>query len=247
MIKVQNQVPSVYPNISRDFQYISWLFNIVLNSVKHNVDDMYELPKSKDQKLTELLALTLGFKIRRNYDQAQLAAIVNALPVLLRYKGTEKALQIAGESLIKASGTTGQFKINVLDNGVLEIIIPKDILDITLFIDLLPYIAPAGMTCKISRKNEVHGTYITEVTYEDRIEAKWFKDLTFDGIEKVKASEAPMLFEPGTKDNIDFSNIINDEVNVGLLNTSIIPVLESSDFVKQENLIEEDEEQNYEK
>jgi len=235
MIKVQNQVPSIYPSASRDFQYLSWLFNIVLNSVKHNVDDMYDLPRSNDQKLTELLALTLGFKIRRNYDQAQLAAIVNAIPVLLRYKGTEKALQIAGESLIKASGTTGQFKINILGNGVLEIIIPKDILDITLFIDLLPYIAPAGMTCKISRKNEVQGNYITEIEYEDQLEAKWFKDLTLEGMNKTAATESPMLFEPESQTNADLSNISEGLLNVGILDNSIIPVLDSTEYIEQES------------
>ena len=88
MIKFKNLVPSVYPNASRDFQYLCWLIDIVLNSVKHTVDDLYDLPNSKaDPKLTELLAMTLGFKVKRNYDQDQLRALVAALPRILKYKG----------------------------------------------------------------------------------------------------------------------------------------------------------------
>ena len=79
MIKFANQVPSVYPSASRDFQYLGWLIDIVLNSVKHNVDDLYDLPNNQaDIKLTELLALTLGFKVKRNYDQKQLSALTPA-------------------------------------------------------------------------------------------------------------------------------------------------------------------------
>ena len=70
MIKFREQVPSVYTNASRDFQYLSWLIDVVLNSVKHNVDTIYDLPNVKhDAKLSELLAMTLGFKVKRNYDQ----------------------------------------------------------------------------------------------------------------------------------------------------------------------------------
>ena len=50
MIKFYEQVPAVYPSASRDFQYLCWLIDIVLNSVKHNVDDLYDLPNSKTSR-----------------------------------------------------------------------------------------------------------------------------------------------------------------------------------------------------
>ena len=85
MINIFNQVPTVYTSMSRDFQYMCWLINIVLNSVKHNVDGLYELPNTKtDTRLAELLAMTLGFKIRRRYNQEQLAALVSIFPQLLQ-------------------------------------------------------------------------------------------------------------------------------------------------------------------
>ena len=156
MINFCNQVPSIYPSASRDFQYMSWLVNIVLNSVKHNVDDMYNLPDiGGDPKLTELLALTLGFKVKRNYDKKQLMALVSVLPHILKYKGTEKAIMTAANALIMASGSLGEPDVEIIGTEVV-VTLPNDLIDITLFLDLLDYILPAGMTCHIQRKNEKH-------------------------------------------------------------------------------------------
>lgn len=154
MINFYNQVPTIYTSASRDFQYMSWLINIVLNSVKHNVDDMYNLPDiGGDPKLTELLALTLGFKVKRNYDKKQLAALVSVLPYLLKYKGTTQAIMTAAEALITATGSLGTTDVDIKGTEV-EVTLPNDLTDITLFLDILDYILPAGMTCHIKRKTE---------------------------------------------------------------------------------------------
>ena len=182
MINFYDQVPSIYPSASRDFQYLSWLINIVLNSVKHNVDDLYNLPKvGFDSKLSELFALTLGFKIKRNYDQKQLAALAAILPSILKYKGTEKAIKMAAEALITASGALGDTKYEVTDSREVTIKLPKDItIDITLFLDLLDYILPAGMTCRVTRKDEeerklpnIYVRHRDEVFYEIKEDLSW--------------------------------------------------------------------------
>lgn len=235
MIKFSNQVPLVYPNTSRDFQYLCWLFDIVLNSVKHNVDSIYNLPNNKaEPKLTELLALTLGFKIKRNYDQNQLSALVAALPRILRYKGTKTAVDMAGNALIAASGAAGHFKSETSDDteelskGELRVTFPVGLVDISLFTDLLEYILPAGMTCKIVRKNEIQQTPTTELNYEDNSVANWIPDLDW------QPEEWPDQTLPGlanmfdvSSTNVNFSNYRYDtEIdmpNVGLIDNSIIP------------------------
>ena len=153
MINFYNHVPLVYTSASRDFQYLSWLINVVLNSVKHNVDDMYYLPNTKsDAQLTELLALTLGFKVKRNYDKNQLVALVSALPSILKYKGTKKSIEMAANALVDSVGSLGDASVEVVGAEVI-VTLPRDLSDITLFLDLLDYILPAGMTCHIKRKN----------------------------------------------------------------------------------------------
>ena len=221
MIKFNNQVPSVYPSASRDFQYLARLIDIVLNSVKHNVDDVYELPNlNTDTRISELLALALGFKLRRNYDKKQLAAIVAILPSILKYKGTIYAVEIAAEALINASGALTSAEVAV-KGAELVVTLPKSFVDIALFSDLLDYILPAGMTCKIIRKDQMHESLATIVVdNSDTVTYEIYDD-----------TELATLFDFANDANIPdlASNIINSSnglvLNAGLLNNTIIPVL----------------------
>lgn len=160
MISIKNQIPNIYYDASRDFQVLGHLYEVVLNYSKTNADMLYLLPNGieTDTRAIELLATTLGFKLRRNYDKAQLAALVSIFPRLLKMKGTITAVNLAGNALVKASGVPGTFASD-LDpkDHVLTIQIPIELSDITLFIDLLPYILPFGIRVSIVRR-----TVITE-------------------------------------------------------------------------------------
>lgn len=227
MINLYNQVPTVYLKASRDFQYLSWLVNIVLNSVKHNVDDLYDLPMSKaDPRLTELLAMTLGFKIKRDYDKDQLATLVSIIPKILKYKGTEKAIRLAGEALLRTSGATGRFDVTS-DGNTVEVLLPKNLVDITLFMDLMPYILPAGMTCRVIRKTKLQDPPITEVGIETGAPvAHLQKDIDFN-VDTQQISGMSVLYETNTKDP-NFANYDAEEnINTGLLDNNVIPTLES--------------------
>lgn len=230
MIKFSNQVPSVYPSASRDFQYLGWLIDIVLNSVKHNVDDIYDLPNNKaDPKLTELLAMTLGFSVKRNYDQDQLRALVAALPIILKYKGTKTAIDMAGNAILAASGASGDFSSEIVD-GELSVVFPVNLVDISLFIDLLEYILPAGMTYHIIRKNQENRNYATELVYNDsKLIANWVPDVDWqkDGQTLPGLSS---LFDVSINEP-SFANFKENNanaLNVGLLDNSIIPMLNES-------------------
>jgi hypothetical protein len=230
MINFSKQVPSIYTNASRDFQFIEQLIDIVLNSVKHDIDSIYALPVSTyDAKITELLALTLGFKVKRNYDKNQLAALVGVLPSILKYKGTIRAITLAAEVLIKASGTTGDFSCTV-NNAHLEVILPEDLLDVTLFSDLLDYILPAGMTCRIIRETREQ----LPLTDEDKIlvgisanpvRFKVSEDLAWDSKNESTGLSSLYAFDQIIPEFA--ANIINeDTVNAGLLSNTVIPVLD---------------------
>ena len=232
MITFKDQVPTIYTRASRDFQYLSWLIDIVLNSVKHNIDNLYDLPNVKaDAQLTELLAMTLGFKVKRNYDQKQLASLVAALPKILKYKGTETAVQYAGNALIAASGATGNFQSKIVE-GELQATLPEELVDIALFNDLLPYILPAGMSCRIIRTNAITRGLATKVHYSDKATVRMVADLEFIEDDQ-KTTGLATMFNPdvATIDNItnaNFINIHNDDgtvttvVNTGLLDNSVI-------------------------
>lgn len=237
MIKFREQVPSIYPSASRDFQYLGWLIDIVLNSVKHNVDDLYDLPNTKsDTRLNELLAMTLGFKVKRNYDQKQLAALVAVLPRILKYKGTKIAVDIAGNALIAAAGATGDFFSEVAD-GELIATFPEGLVDITLFTDLLTYILPAGMTCRLIRATKVkHSPKPYEVAYRDSVRAKWIQDLDIidEREQRVEYGLANMFSVPSEATLANFMEANGKLLlNTGLLDNNIIPAIDPSRFEEE--------------
>ena len=89
MIKLQNLTPEVYYKESRDFQLLGRLFDLVLNAVKTDTDLLYNLPLStnSDEKLLELLALTLGFKPKHQYNARNLKAVCSVFSEILRKFG----------------------------------------------------------------------------------------------------------------------------------------------------------------
>jgi hypothetical protein len=234
MINFRDQVPSVYTSASRDFQYIGWLINIVLNSVKHNVDDLYTLPNTNvDSKMSELLAMTLGFKVKRNYDQKQLAAVAAILPSILKYKGTMRAVEMAAEALITASGALGDAEYEVI-NAQLVVRIPKDItIDITLFLDLLDYILPAGMTCRVIRENRANRRLENiYVKHKDRIHSELHKDLDWEN--NNLSSGLSVLFDAEQSTSDFGANFVQTAdgfaLNAGLLSNTVIPVTPGKDL-----------------
>lgn len=246
MINFYDLVPSIYTDTSRDFQYLSWLINVVLNSVKHNVDRMYDLPNQKaDPRITELLALTLGFKVKRNYNEQQLQALVSILPSILKYKGTKKAVLMAGKALLNAAGPTAVFDCSLEDN-ILKILLPEELIDVVLLTDLLPYILPAGVTCQITRKTETQSKYSTKLSQVDSIQTailpQVMQDTVDSGISGLSrlfdsgevspaefvnfrsTNKSNVQFNPdGTNTNKDSKDKLEDCINVGLLDNSIIP------------------------
>lgn len=227
MIKMYEQVPQVYSSASRDFQYLSWLFNLVLNYSKHNSEMIYSLPvDTLDSKFAELLAITLGFKIRRNYDKDQLAALANIMPSIFKYKGTITAIVLAGRALLKTAGSNISFDEDSvsIEDEVLSILLPKDLVDTTLFMDLLPYIAPAGITCKIIRKaRESFSLPPIQVRFKSKAITSVWLDRDIARLFNTDKDRSSIKYT-----NMELAAIgdnIKDHNTIGILDTSIIPSL----------------------
>ena len=174
MIKLQNLTPEVYYKESRDFQLLGRLFDLVLNAVKTDTDLLYNLPLStnSDEKLLELLALTLGFKPKHQYNAKNLKAVCSVFSEILRNKGSIKAIKIACEALFNSMDISQQIDYDFTkgkDNTELNLYIAKDFGDITLLNDLLSYILPAGMSCNIIREFHVLTDSNTNIGISDSV------------------------------------------------------------------------------
>ena len=163
MIKLQNYTPEIYYKESRDFQFIGRLFDLVLNAVKTDADLLYHIPLStdSDEKLLELLAMTLGFKPKHQYNAQQLKAVCSVFTEILKYKGSIKALKIACEALFNSMDIHHAMDYDFTQgkaNTELNLYIPSEFEDITILNDLLAYVLPAGMSCNIIKELHIKTT-----------------------------------------------------------------------------------------
>jgi len=172
MIRLQDMTPDVYYNQSRDFQFIGRLFDIVLNSVKTNADLIKECPLSmnSDEKLIDLMSLTLGFKSKHNYNVKQLTALCSAFCEIIKNKGSLYSIELAARTLFSAESVRQEFEADLSeDNTEITIYVPEELTDLNLFRDLLNYILPAGIRCTIIRTTLIKATSTEKFTSVDNV------------------------------------------------------------------------------
>ena len=167
MIRLQDLTPAIYYNQSRDFQFIGRLFDIILNYVKTSADNVYALPcgKNMDEKLLNLLALTLGFQAKHHYNSKHLEAVCSVLPSVLRKKGSLDAVFEAVNALLSSEGIRQALDYYIEPKKYITLYLPEQLTDLTLLQDLLVYILPAGMGCNMVKEiQEVHNVETTITT-----------------------------------------------------------------------------------
>ena len=209
MIRLQDLVPAIYYNKSRDFQFIGRLYDIVLNHIKTNTDLLYDLPngKNKDKRLLNLLALTLGFQTKHNYNSKQLEAICSVLPLIMKNKGSLMAIVIATNALLHAEGLTQALDYKVIPNKSIILYLPAELSDLTLLTDLMDYILPAGIYCEVIK--ELKSTYTIETTITTRDTVIYKTDTTGKAWNKLLNKDELM--------NIGRANTIDTEDGRGIL------------------------------
>lgn len=170
MIKLQELTPSVYYEQSRDFQFIGRLYDIVLNYVKTNADNLYTLPigKNMDEKLLNLLAFTLGFQSKHHYNSKQLLAICSVLPLILKHKGSLNAVLIAVNSILYAEGINQALDYEFKNNNLILYLSPY-LSDLTLLKDIMVYILPAGIGCDMIKEIKSVNKIETILTTKDEV------------------------------------------------------------------------------
>ena len=170
MIKLQELTPSVYYEQSRDFQFIGRLYDIVLNYIKTNADNLYTLPigKNMDEKLLNLLAFTLGFQSKHHYNSKQLLAICSVLPLILKNKGSLNAILIAVNSILYAEGINQALDYEFKNNN-LVLYLSQDLSDLTLLKDIMIYILPAGIGCDMIKEIQSVNKIETILTTTDTV------------------------------------------------------------------------------
>ena len=202
MIKLQELTPSVYYEQSRDFQFIGRLYDIVLNYVKTNADNLYTLPigKNMDEKLLNLLAFTLGFQSKHHYNSKQLLAICSVLPLILKNKGSLNAILIAVNSILYAEGINQALDYEFKNNNLVLYLSP-DLSDLALLKDIMIYILPAGIGCDMIKEIQSVNKIETVLTTKDEVTV--YKDVAskFNKILDVRDADIKEMLANGKPAN----------------------------------------------
>ena len=182
MIKTENLTPEIYYQMSRDFQLLGRLYDVVLNSTKTDVDLLYNLPIGLNSNLDnlDLLAMTLGFVPKHKYNAKHLKAVCGVLPLIMRNKGSLQSIIILVNTILHAEGikeTVECFEKTHLDKDnnktvkdhSVVIAVPDKLQDLSLIYDLLDYLLPAGISYELVLVFTVKITGKTKLGYKDTV------------------------------------------------------------------------------
>lgn len=238
MIKVQESVPSIYYNSSRDFQLLGHLFDLVLNSTKTEADLLFNLPLStnSDDQLLDLMTFTLGLRLNKaKYTSRQLRAICSVAPKMMRLKGSQKAVELLCTALMRADSAEGNFSLILNDTQTeLTVYITSYATCRDALQEILPYILPAGMVFKI--KESAGLTYETETNLNvlDEVKVAVHK-LSNSIMSEVLSKEEYEVNAPFVLDDSNINLDISVMSDIG----SIMPGLICDTIVHDPTILEE--------
>ena len=171
-IDVENLLPENYYKGSRDFQLLGRIFEVALNYNKTGADMVLNniLSDNSDVRILDLVAKTLGFESKHEYNVNDLMALCKSFKKIMLKKGTVEAVEECVNVLLKAQDITSQARVfcdnedDPSDPTVkaynVRILIPQELNDVILLEDMLDYVLPTGYTYNILRATVTDDVYV---------------------------------------------------------------------------------------
>lgn len=180
MFRLQNNVPEVYVEMSRDFQIFLRVYDSIINSSKYYIDSMMGVNSAKEcpRELSILLAHKVGFFTSNDTDLDVVSKISEVFPIIIRNKGSYTAIKYC-VTLFQRVSLLVDVSVQIdIDNYNKSIIVSfsKDVYQNRLLFELMSYVLPTGY------KIEYH-VMLTNVLEPDNI-------LTSDEVTIRKQSDA---------------------------------------------------------
>ena len=127
IFRIENNVPDVYVNNSRDFQLLARLKTVLFAAIKHDINSIRFLSNTtycRDSQL-ENLSTKLGFFHNTTLNSDVLRTVLQAFPYLVRRKGTKQAIEQTINCFLKAIGLYTKCRVTITNKAGYEIIANK--------------------------------------------------------------------------------------------------------------------------
>lgn len=169
-IRLQENVPEVYINASRDFQLLCRLYDCMINSVKFSIDGVLRVIDTRlcSNALLSLLQTKLGFFTEKDFSYDEIRYVLRAFPDIIKYKGSKRGILQAVYVFCKLKHIQTIPNIEIINKQndkpiyQINIILYATPQDTTLLSEIFRYILPTGYTVRYSwRTKEATRVYET--------------------------------------------------------------------------------------
>lgn len=169
MFRLQNHVPEVYVDKSRDFQLFCRLYDSCFSGVKFSIDSMARVTDTKhcDSSVLELLKTKLGLFSTIDVDASELRYLLQAFPTIMRYKGSKRSVEYIKVLYTKMYSNVSVPEVEFGDDCTLRFIFSEPPKNDKLLLELLKYVLPTGyiISYDVAESKE----YRTYLNTQDRL------------------------------------------------------------------------------
>ena len=187
LFRLQNNVPPIYVNESRDFQLLCRLYDSVDAGFKYDIDQITGIlnPLVCRENLLPLLETKAGFFTDKMVNDVAVRYILAAFPDILKYKGSLKGVQYAINAFLKIYDIRTNIIIYTMDMESPEVLISVDyytiviavnktIKDIKILQELLKYVLPPGFRLQIYLYKDIEN--MIEIVQNEKVKLIFVSD-----------------------------------------------------------------------
>lgn len=216
MFRIQDMVPEVYPDQSRDFQMFCRAYDVAFNGVKQAIDSMNNLSSTQlcDSSVLELLQSKLGFFSSIAATDSDMRYVLQAFPHIMKYKGSKKAVEYIVNLYSRLVSAT-DISIDIREARVIELSSNTPIKKTDLLVALLKYIIPTGYTVDYYITSIVDKT--TNISTQSKLDYYVYDTITGDDGQKSVRYNAKVVIHEDLQstesteypESRELSNIVN--------------------------------------
>ena len=157
LFKLEENVPDIYVEMSRDFQLLCRVYDILVNSniiTQSKIRQQLNIDQI-DDKLLKLLAGRLGFSSDNYIPTEVMRSILLQFPFMIKNKGTKVGIEQAIRSVIKQTSKVNSVYVSdiTIATGEIKVIVESDdasAVDMSYLSNVLKYVVPVGYTVNVA-------------------------------------------------------------------------------------------------